>query len=102
MDDLIIDVGDVLQIKNLKIPAAQIADDDIEHHKGPGVADVWMVVDGRSADEEVYLFTVRFVDELLLRTGEGVVNTHNASSLQENKIFGQGSCHESGEPLTNS
>ena len=52
VDDLVLDVGDVLDVAHGVAATAQIPHHGVPEDRGPGVADVDVVVDGRAADVE--------------------------------------------------
>ena len=47
--DLVVDIGDVAHIGDIKAAMAQVASDDVEGHHHPGMAQVAVVVDGHAA-----------------------------------------------------
>jgi hypothetical protein len=65
-------VGDVANVANFVSLSLQIAEQKVEGNCRAGMAQVWVAIDGRSAD--IHSYTTR-VDslKLLLAAGEGVV-----------------------------
>ena len=47
--DFVIDIGDVACIRHFRIAPAQQFDQDIEHHRAAGIADMHIVVNRRAA-----------------------------------------------------
>ena len=72
--DLVIHVGEVAHIGHMRRPIdmPQQAEQRVEHHHGPGVADMGAVIDGRAADIHAHVFGVQG-SELLLLPGLGIV-----------------------------
>jgi hypothetical protein len=52
-DDLIVDIGDVLQIKDAVAPVLEISGHHIKGNVGSGMADVRIVINCGTADEEI-------------------------------------------------
>ena len=75
-DDLVVDVGKVLDEGHLVAAVFQIAAHDIEHADGSCVADVDVVIHGRSASVHLY-FAGGDGDEFFFLSGEGVVDFHS-------------------------
>src|SRR5690606_12266767 len=72
-DDLIINIGHVLDVEDLVAPVPQVPLDHVRHHEGPGVPHMKVVVDRRPAG--VHLHPARFNGlQRLLLPGERVVD----------------------------
>ena len=79
-DELVVDVGDVGDKIDLVAPVLKVPAQGVEHHHGPGVADVDVVVDGGAADVNAVL-PRRLGDELLFFAGQRIVDLHTARSF---------------------
>jgi len=73
LDDLVVDVRDVANIRDIEVRGAQPTDHGIEHDHDARVSEVTVVVDGHAADVHVDLARLDGY-EILLRTGERVVD----------------------------
>ena len=77
LDDLVVDVRDVANVREAVTARAQVARDDIEHDQHAGMTEVGVVVDGHAADVHAH-FARPQRNELLLRPAEGIVNREHA------------------------
>ena len=75
LDNLIVDIGKVLDKCHLIPPVLQIPAKGVEDADGPGVADVNQVIDGGTADVHLYL-ALLYGDKGLGPLAEGVINFH--------------------------
>ena len=55
VDDLVVNIGDISDIKHLQAPAFEITADHVEHHHDPRVPDVTKIIDRHAADIHAYL-----------------------------------------------
>src|SRR6185312_13435500 len=76
--DLVVDVGDVARVDDGRIAPAQEVGEEPEHDVRPGVADVDVVVDGRSADVQRHAFRVGGY-EVFDESGQAVVKAQGHS-----------------------
>ena len=74
-DELIVDVGEILDEFHLVAPVLQVPAQGIEHHEGPGVANMEVIIHRRAA--HIHADLPRFQgDELFLFAGHGVIDLH--------------------------
>ena len=83
--DLVVHVGDVAGVDHVlgAIEPAQQAERQVEHHRGPGVADMGVVPHGGAADIERHPVRVAGLERALL-AGEGILDHegHGAASTR--------------------
>ena len=72
-DDLVVNIGDIAHVGDLKAAVAQIAHNHVEIDKGARVTDVTEVVNGDSADVKTHLAFFKGY-EILLLTRQRIVN----------------------------
>ena len=81
LDDLVVNVGDVLDVVDVVAGVLEVAAQHVEDHVTHGVADVSVGVGGDAAD--VHLHGVSLGLELILAAGEGAVEPHWASWMRQ-------------------
>ena len=74
-DELIVDVGEILNEFHLVAPVLQIPAQGIEHHEGPGIADMEVIIHRRAAYIHADLPGLEG-DERFLFAGHGVIDLH--------------------------
>ena len=65
-NDLIVDVGKVAHIGNLKTLETQQADHDVKNNHGPGMTDMTTVINGDPADIDAHLRRIQRVKRFFL------------------------------------
>src|SRR3990172_9486867 len=83
-DDLVIYVGEVLDVGDLTAGELQPAANHVEDHVAAGVAHVAVVVGGDPADVEAHLSRGEW-DELFLAASEGVVDLHDYPTIMSSR-----------------
>ena len=76
VDDLVVDVGDVADVRDVEAPPLQVPPDGVERQRAAGVAHVGHVVDGGPADVERDLARLAGLEQPTLSARERVVNLH--------------------------
>jgi hypothetical protein len=80
--DLVLHVGDVARVGDVAgaVEVPQQAEQHVEHHHGPGVADVGEVVDRGPADVDAHVRGIERREDLL-PAGQGVVDLKGHGSV---------------------
>src|SRR5712692_3745264 len=84
LDDLVVDVGEVLDMLHLVAGEFQVAPHNVDAHEQPGVADVRMVLGRQPADVHRHGIAVRL--KWLLATGEGVKKLDRHVALRTSRL----------------
>ena len=87
VDDLVVDVGDVLDEPDVVALVLEVAADHVERQERPRVADVDVVVDRRAADVHRDLAGLAR-DELLFGAAQRVVDAHSGPFTDERSCGG--------------
>jgi hypothetical protein len=73
LDDFVVDIGDVLQVKNAESLGFQISGNHIENNVGSGVAEMGIIVNRGPADEKIDFLAFPRLESLFF-SGQRIVD----------------------------
>ena len=98
-DDAVVDVGDVAHIGDARIAPLQQAVERVEHHDGPRIADVHVIVDRRAADVEAHVPCIER-NERLFFARQRIVDDEGHGPLLPDQVCTKARCASQGAAFT--